>query len=88
MNKGYDDTRAGVSDGMTQSDSATVNVHLGSRDVENLLSDVDDNGEGLINLEQGDVVNSQTSLLQSLGDSQSRGSGEVNRVDAGIGISW
>jgi hypothetical protein len=88
MNEGYDDTRAGVSNSMTQSDSATVNVNLGSWDVEDLLSDIDDNRERLVDLKQGDVVNGQTSPLQSLGDSQSRGGGEVNRIDTGVGVGW
>jgi hypothetical protein len=88
MDEGYDDTGAGVSNSMTQSDSATVNVYLGSWDVEDLLSDVDDNRERLVDLKQGDVINGQTSLLQSLGDSQSRGGGEVNRIDTGVGVGW
>jgi len=87
MDEGNYDTRARVTNGMTQGDSATVDVDLGSWDVENLLGDVDDDGEGLIDLEQGDVVNGQTSLLHSLGDSESWGSGEVDRVNASIGIS-
>ena len=51
MDKGNDNTRAGVTNGVTQGDSATVNVDLGSWDVENLLGDIDDNGEGLVDLE-------------------------------------
>lgn len=87
MNQGNDDTRAGVPNGMTQGDRTTVDVDLGSRDVENLFGDVNDNRESLINLEQGDVVNGQASFLQSLGDGNSWGGGEVDRVNASIGIS-
>jgi len=36
---------------MTQGHSTTVNVDLGSWDVENLLGNVNDNGEGLVDLE-------------------------------------
>jgi len=72
---------------MTQGDSATVNVDLGSWDVENLLGDVNDNREGFIDLEQGDIVNGQSSFLQSLGNGDSWGGGEVNGINTGIGIS-
>lgn len=72
---------------MTQGDSATVDVDLGSWDVENLLGDVNDNRESLVDLEQGDVINSQASFLQSLGDSDSRGGREVDGVNASVGIS-
>lgn len=57
MDKGNDDTRARITNGMTQGDSATVDVNLGSRDIKNLLGDVNDDREGLIDLKQGDVVN-------------------------------
>ena len=87
MDEGNDDTGAGVTDGMTQGDSAAVDVDLGSWDVENLLGDVNDNGECLINLEQGDIVDGQASFLQSLGDGDSRGGGEVDGIDASIGMS-
>jgi len=87
MDEGNDNTRAGVAYGVTQSDSATVDVDLGSWDVENLLGDVNDNGEGLVDLEQGDVINGQAGFLQSLGDGDSRGGGEVDGVNASIGIS-
>ena len=86
MDEGNNNTRARVTNSMTQGDSATVDVDLGSWDVENLLRDVDDDGESLVNLEQGDVVNGQTSLLQSLGDGESWGGGEVNGVNASISI--
>lgn len=87
MDEGNDDTRARVTNGMTQGDSATININFRSWDVENLLGDVDDNGEGLVDLEQGDVVNSQTGLLQSLGDGESWGGREVDGVNASIGTS-
>ena len=57
MDKGNDDTRARITNGMTQCDSATVDVNLGSRDIKNLLGDVNDDGKGLIDLKQGDFVN-------------------------------
>jgi len=71
---------------MTQGDSAAVDVDLRSWDVENLLGDVNDNGEGLVDLEQGDVINGQSSFLQSLGDGDGRGGGEVDGVNASVGI--
>lgn len=83
-----DNARAGVTNGMTQGNTTTVNVHLGSRDTEDLLGNVDDNRESLVNLEQGDVINCQVSLLQGLGDGESWGGGEVDRVNASVGISW
>lgn len=72
---------------MTQGDSATIDVDLGSWDVENLLGDVDDDGEGLVDLEQGDLVNGQTSLLESLGDGDGWSGREIDGVNAGISIS-
>lgn len=87
MDEGNNNTRARVTNGMTQGDSATVDVDLGPWDVENLLGDVDDDGEGLVDLKQGDFVNVQTSLLQCLGDGESWGGGEVDGVNASIGIS-
>jgi hypothetical protein len=87
MDKGNNNTRARVTNGVTQGDSATVDVDLGSWNVENLLCDVNDDGKGLVDFEQGDVVNSQASLLQSLGDGESWGGGEVDGVNASIGIS-
>lgn len=87
MDERNDNTRARVTNGMTQGDSATVHVDLGPRDIENLLGDVDDDGEGLVNLKQGDVVNGQTSLLQSLWDGKGRGGGEVDGVNPSISVS-
>lgn len=87
MDEGNDDTRTGVANGMTQGDGPTVNVNLRPRNVENLLGDVDDDGEGLVDLKQGDVINGQASLLQSLGNGDGRGGGEVDGVDASISIS-
>ena len=87
MDEGNNDTRARIANGMTQGNSTTVNVDLGSWDVENLLGDVDDDGEGLVNLKQGDIFNGQVCFLQCLGDGDSRGSREVDGVDASIGIS-
>ena len=72
---------------MTQGDSTTIDVDLGSGDVENLLGDVDDYGEGLVDLEQGDIIDGQASFLQSLGDGDGRGGGEVDGVNASVGIS-
>lgn len=73
---------------MAQGNGTTVNVYLGPWDVENLFGDVDDNGKGLIDLEQGDIVDIQASLLQSYGYGDSRGGGEINGVNASIGMSW
>ena len=72
---------------MTQGNTTTVNVHLGSWNIENLLGDVDDNGESFVDLKQGDVVDGQASLLQGLGDGEGWGSGEVNRVNASVSVS-
>ena len=87
MDEGNDNTRARVTNGMAQGDSATVDVNLGSWDVENLLRNVDDDGECLVDLEQGDVINGQTSLVQSLGDGESWSGGEVDGLNASISIS-
>jgi len=72
---------------MTQGDRSTVNVNLRSRDVENLLGDVDDDGEGLVDLKQGDFVSGQASPFQRLGNGESRGGGEVDGVNTSISIS-
>ena len=72
---------------MTQGDSATVNIDLGSWDVENLLGDINDDGEGLVDLEQGDLINGQACFLQGLGNGDSWSGGEVDGVNASIGMS-
>jgi len=88
MDERNDDTRAGVTDGMTQGNGATVNVDFGPWDAKNLLCDVNDDGEGLVNLEQGDVVNGKASFLESLGDGDSGSGGEVDGINTRISISW
>jgi hypothetical protein len=88
MDEGNDDARARVANCMTQGNSTAVDVHLGSWNIENLLGDIDDNGESLVDLKQGDIVNGQASLLQSLGDGESWSGGEINRVNASVGIGW
>lgn len=87
MDEGDDDTGARVTNGMAEGDSTSVNVHFGSGDIENLLSKVDNNGESLVYLKQGDFVYRQASLLEGLGDGDGRSGGEINGVNAGVGIS-
>ena len=87
MDEGDDDTGARVTNGMAEGDSTSVDIHFGSGDIKNLLSKVDNNGEGLVYLEQGDFVNRQASFLEGLGDSDGWGGGEINGVNAGVGIS-
>jgi hypothetical protein len=88
VDKRNDNTRAGVTDGVAQGDSAAINVDLGSWNVENLLGDIHNNGEGLVDFEQRDFVNGQASLLEGLGNGKGRGGGEVNGFDTSIGVSW
>ena len=88
MDEGNNDPRAGVTDGVAQGNAATVNVNLGSWNAQDLLGDVDDNRESLVDLKQRDLINGQASLLQGFGDGESWGGGEVDRVNASVGISW
>ena len=87
MDEGNDDARARVTNCVTQGDGATIDIDLGSWDVEDLFCDVNDDGKGLIDLEQGDIVDRQAGFLQSLGDGDGWGGGEVDGVNASIGIS-
>lgn len=63
---------------MAESDGTTVNIDLCGVELANLLSDADYNGEGLVELEKGDVVDSEVGLRQSLGKGDS---GRLREVD-------
>jgi hypothetical protein len=87
MDQGNDDARARVTDGVTERDGTTVDVDLGGVELVDLLGDADDDGEGLVDLEEGDVGNGEVGLFESLGQSDGGCLGEVDGLNTGIGPS-
>ena len=65
-----------------------MRVDLRGVNAELLLSNTDDNGERLVNLELGDVVSLETSPLEGGGESKCRRLGEVDRIDTGVGVCY
>jgi hypothetical protein len=60
-------------------------VDLGRVEVEDLLGSSNNDGEGLVDLEEGDVLHLDASVLESHGDGDGRGDGEVDGSDGGVG---
>lgn len=81
VDEGYDDTRAGVSNGVAKSDCTTIDVDLLGRDLADLLCNADDDREGFVEFEEGNIVVRDAGLLQSLGESDSGSLREVNGVN-------
>jgi len=65
-----------------------VDVDLRGIDVANLLSNANDNRERLVELEKGDVIGSDISLLESDGEGNSGCLGEINGINTSIGPSY
>lgn len=86
MSKGNDDSTSTGTDRMTERDRTTLNVDLCRVNVHDFLGGTYDNGEGFVELEQGDVVLRDTSGFQGLGDRKCWCGREINRSGSGIGI--
>lgn len=67
---------------------APVDVDLCGVNAANLLCDSDDHGESLVQLEEGDVIDGEVSLLQSNWQSDGRCFREVDRLNTGISPSY
>lgn len=65
-----------------------MRVNLRGVDTELLLGDTNDNGERLVDLELGDVVDLKTGALKGSGKSKGRRLREVDGVDTGVGIRY
>ena len=68
---------------MTESDGSTVDVDLGEVGVVLLLPRQDDRGEGLVDLDEVDVVERHARLLEHLGGGGDGAGEHGDRVDAG-----
>jgi hypothetical protein len=88
VGEGDDDTGARVADSVAKRDSTTIDVDLGGIDVADLLGDTDDNGEGLVQLELGNLVDGKTSLLECERNSLGRCLREVDGVNTSISPRW
>lgn len=65
---------------MTQGDSSSTGVDILGAKAEDLCVGLDDSGEGLVELPDGDVFLLQARLLEELLDAGRGGDGEVNWV--------
>jgi hypothetical protein len=70
---------------VSRTEDIPIDVDLGGIDVADLLGNSDDNGEGFVEFEQGDVVDGEVGLLESLGEGDSGCFREVDGLSAGIG---
>ena len=70
------------------SKSLPVDVDLRGINAENLLNNPDDNREGFVDLEKGDIVELETSLLDGDGEGNSGGRGEIDGFDTSIGVCY
>ena len=70
---------------MSEGNSTTVDVELLGRDLEQTLVCDGDGGEGLVDLELGDLVDGEPGLLECERDSLGGSNGEVNRSAGGVG---
>lgn len=72
---------------MAESDGTTVNVDLVLAQVEELHVGERNDGESLVDLESVDSALLDTGVLQSLGDGEGRGGGELGGVLSGVSPS-
>lgn len=68
--------------------NAPIDVDLSGINVADLLGDTDDNREGLVQLELGNLVDGKTSLLERDRNSLGRCLGEVDGVNTSISPRW
>ena len=85
MDQGDDDARARVTDGVAEGDGTTVDVDLCGVEPVDLLGDADDDGEGLVDLEKGDVGNGEVGLCEGLGERDGGCLREVDWLNTSIG---
>lgn len=64
-----------------------VDVDLFGSNVQHFLDYPDNRGESLVDLEQRDIIDRQTSILQGGGNSQCRCAGEVNGLNTSIRVT-
>ena len=65
-----------------------MRVNLRGVNAELLLSDTNHNGERLVDLKLGDVVDLKTCALEGGRESKGRHLREVNRVNTGVGVRY
>lgn len=65
-----------------------VDINLGGINLQLLFGDADDNGEGLIYLEERDVFDLQVGFLEGFWEGDGGGGGKVNWVNTSIRESY
>lgn len=85
VGEGDEDAGARGTDGVTETNSTSSNVDLLGVQAQELVVGKGNDREGLVELEKINVLNLQVSLLEGLGEGSSRGNGEINGGNRGIG---
>ena len=84
LEDGGDDAGAGAAEGVADGDGAAVDVDLFGVDAEDLHVGEGDDGEGLVDLVEVDVLGLEAGVLDGLGDGEGGGDGEALGLALGV----
>lgn len=73
---------------LSDAEHAPVHVDFCGVDAEDLFGDADDDGEGLVDFEERDVVDREVGLFEGFGEGDGGGDGEVDGLYTGVGVRW